>query len=93
MIHTNDIKKGDRIKLSNGWYGTMMDNKHGNVRMALVEGVANEVGDIYAYDIVQARHNGEWMAVTHTLNQIKARRRNSDLFEIHYTDEEGVRWD
>ena len=38
-MRTNDIKKGTRIKLHNGWFGTMMDNKKGNVRMAEVQGI------------------------------------------------------
>ena len=31
---TNDIKKGMRILLKNGWYATMADNKKGNIRYA-----------------------------------------------------------
>lgn len=86
MIHTNDLKKGTRIKLANGWYGTLTDNRKGNVREAEVEGVVNEIGSVYGHDIVQARVGGEWMAVAHTEQQVKARQLNSDLFAWHYND-------
>jgi hypothetical protein len=52
-MKTNDIKKGDRIKMRNGFLGTMMDNKKGNIRMAQIEGIFTEVGSVYAHDIVE----------------------------------------
>lgn len=96
MITTNDLKKGTRIKLANGWYGTLMDNRKGNTRLAEVEGVSNDIGSVYGHDIVQARvqtdfmANGggfEWMAVTHTPQQIAARKLNADFFAEHYNDQ------
>lgn len=51
-IKTNDIKKGDRIYLSNGWWATMADNKKGTIRLAVVDGIHKEMGSIYAHDIV-----------------------------------------
>ena len=50
-MKTNQIKKGTRIQLNNGWYGTMMDNARGNRRLVEVEGFATETGSIYAWDI------------------------------------------
>jgi len=50
-MKTNDLKKGDRIRLNNGWYATIEDNKKGAVRMATVEGLYTEMGSIYAADI------------------------------------------
>ena len=35
-IEPNDIKKGDIGYLKNGWKFEMMDNKKGNIRMAMV---------------------------------------------------------
>ena len=32
-MFTNDIKKGMRVQLNNGWYGTMYDNRKGNTRI------------------------------------------------------------
>lgn len=86
MIRTNDLKAGTRIKLANGWYGTLTDNRKGNIREAEVEGLYTEIGSVYAHDIVQARIDGEWQAVEHTLQQIKARKLNGDVFGFQYTD-------
>lgn len=51
-MKTNDLKKGDRIRLRCGWYATMMDNLKGNIRLANVEGDFTEIGSIYAHDII-----------------------------------------
>lgn len=68
---TNDIKKGMRVKLANGWYGTMKDNARGNTRMVEVEGVYTEIGSVYAHDIVSAKVDDVWCAVVHTPAQNK----------------------
>lgn len=69
-MKTNDIKKGMRIKLANGWYGTMKDNKRGNIRMAEVEGTYTEIGSIYAHDIISVENpEGVWTIVEHTPSQ------------------------
>jgi len=73
MIKTNDIKKGDRIQLRNGWYATMYDNKRGNIRMAEVEGIYTEIGSVYAHNIVMAKVDGGWQQVEHTKQQKKMR--------------------
>jgi hypothetical protein len=85
MITINEIKKGDRIRMANGWYGTMLDNHHSPIfRRVEVEGASVQIGTVYVRDIVQARHNGEWMAVTHTPEQMKAHA--EDFFGFHYDD-------
>ena len=50
-IKANDLKKGDRVRLNNGWFATIEDNKKGAIRMATVEGFETEMGSIYAADI------------------------------------------
>jgi hypothetical protein len=35
---TKEIKKGDRVQMRNGWYGTILDNKTSTIRMAEIEG-------------------------------------------------------
>ena len=75
-MFTNDIKKGMLVKLTNGWYGTMMDNMHGNTRMVEVEGYFTEIGSVYAWDIELGRipddglGEGEWLKVELTEKQI-----------------------
>ena len=73
-IRTNEIKKGDRILQSNGWFGTMYDNKNGNIRMAEVEGFYTEIGSLYAHDIVAAQKDGVWRHIEYTDAQNKLQR-------------------
>ena len=72
-MKTNDIKKGMRILTSNGWFGTMYDNKKGNTRMAEIEGIYTEIGSIYAWDIVQVLIGDTWENIELTPKQIKDR--------------------
>ena len=53
----NDIKKGMRVLLKSGWYGTMYDNRKGNIRMCEVEGIYTEIGSVYAKDITEVQTN------------------------------------
>lgn len=72
-MKTNDLKKGTRIQLRNGWFGTIVDNAKGNIRMADVEGVYREIGSVYSHDIVSAQINDQWVSVEHTPAQVKMR--------------------
>jgi len=82
MMKTNDIKKGDRVALANGWYGTMKDNMRGNRRMVEVEGFFTEIGSVYSHDIVYAKKAGEelFQRVEHTPAQIKLRAQVDAIF-------------
>lgn len=68
----NDIKKGMRVKLKNGWYGTMYDNKKGTSRTVEVEGYFTEIGSVYSRDITSVIVNGTWEAVTLSAAQHKS---------------------
>ena len=74
-MQTNDIKKGMRVKLRNGWYGTMFDNMKGNARMVRVEGDYTEIGSVYGHDIFAVESDGRWLIVEHTPKQIAMRER------------------
>ena len=50
-MKTNELKKDMRIKLHNGWYGTVKDNKKGNIRFCEIEGLYTELGSIYVWEI------------------------------------------
>ena len=54
-MQTNDIKKGMRVRLRNGWYGTMAENCLGNTPMVTVEGYCTETGSVYVFDIAYVR--------------------------------------
>lgn len=68
-MKTNDIKKGMRIQLRNGWMGTVMDNGRGNTRMVEVEGDYTEIGSVYSHDILRVQVGSTWQAVEHTDKQ------------------------
>jgi len=73
-VRTNDIKKGQRIQQRNGWYGTMFDNRKGNLRCVEVEDAFTEIGDIYAHEIARAQDaNGIWHPIELTESQLKLR--------------------
>ena len=77
-MKTNEIKKGMKIKtvqLGSRVTGTMMDNLKGNTRLIETKGsevgMFDEMGSVYAYDIVAAEVDGEWVNVEHTEKQLK----------------------
>lgn len=83
-MKTNDIKKGWRIQLRNGWFGTMLDNTRGNIRLVEVEGIYTEAGSVYSHDIERAWDPDSWPVadgveslcaynIEHTPAQIKLR--------------------
>ena len=74
---SNDIKAGMRIKLTNGWLGTMKDNMRGNTRLAEIEGFCTEIGSVYVWDIesvlpMNGHSDGVWVGVDLTPGQYKA---------------------
>tara|TARA_R100000306_G_C4255796_1_gene82749 strand:- start:223 stop:468 length:246 start_codon:yes stop_codon:yes gene_type:complete len=71
-MKTNDLKKGDRCQLRNGWFATMADNMKGNIRCATVEGYETETGSVYAHDIKLAIvEGGSPVVIEHTPAQLK----------------------
>ena len=81
-MKTNDLKKGTRIRLRNGFYATLMDSKKGNTRLADVEGIYREIGSVYSHDIVSAKslaHDG-WLPVEYTPAQQALRETIAGVF-------------
>ena len=75
---TNAIKKGMRVRttqLGAPVTGVMMDSLKGNTRLIDTKGsevgLFDEMGSVYAYDIVAAEVDGEWVNIEHTENQLK----------------------
>lgn len=78
---TNTLRKGDRVQLRNGWFGTIADNARGNIRMATVEGIYTETGSVYSHDIIRACPKGAaWEDVQHTPAQLKLRETVEGIF-------------
>jgi len=60
-MRTNELKKGARVMLANGWEADIMDNMKGNTRMAKVYGYECEIGSVYSHDIVAYKGaDGAW---------------------------------
>ena len=75
---TNEIKKGMKVRttqLGAPVTGVMLDSLKGNTRLIETKGsevgLFDEMGSVYAYDIVAAEVDGEWVNVEHTEKQLK----------------------
>jgi len=79
-VKSNDLKKGTRIQLKNGWYGTIFDNARGNIRMAEIEGNYTEVGSVYVTDIDTAYVCAEWVEIEYTPAQLKLKQQMNKVF-------------
>ena len=87
MIKTNDLKKGTEVKtklLGVITSGIIADNKKGNIRLVDVKGsevgLFDEIGSVYAYDIVYAKINEQWQKIEHTTEQLKNKQLVDSLF-------------
>ena len=86
-IFTNDIKKGMTIKsvqLGTAVTGIMMDNMKGNTRLIDTHGsevgMFNEMGSVYAYDIIEVKVGNQFFPVTHTKAQTKLKEQVGSFF-------------
>ena len=78
---TNELKKGVRVQLRNGWQADIADNMKGNTRMAKVYGYEVEIGSVYAWDITAFRNErGIWEPIELTTKQKKDRKRVEGFF-------------
>ena len=84
---TNEIKKGMKVRtvqLGTPITGEMLDNLKGNTRLIKTNGseigMFDEMGSVYAYDIVAAEVDGEWVNVEHTEKQLKLKATVSNLW-------------
>jgi len=80
-VKTNDLKKGTRIRLRNGFFGTLNDNKRGNTRETVVQGYyGDEIGSVYSHDIVAAQVDDQWVEIEYTKSQLECKQFNEALF-------------
>ena len=80
-MKTNDLRKGARIQLRNGWFATIADNAKGNTRIATVEGYETETGSVYSHDIAFAiQSDGTRVAIEHTPAQLKLKAQVASFF-------------
>ncbi len=78
-IGIDDLEKGDRIKLKNGWEATVIEksNNDDNTLIAKVYGDFTETGSIYIDTIDKVKIDGQWVKfeMTEDQKQFKTLRR------------------
>jgi hypothetical protein len=75
-MFTNELKKGDKVRLSNGWDAKIEDNQRGNTRLATVYGLFTEMGSVYSHDIVfKYNADGSTTKIEYTPAQLKCKER------------------
>ena len=90
MVVTNDLKKGDKVHLRNGWDAKIEDNIKGVTRLATVYGDETEMGSIYSHDIqylfadsrdapIEEARAFTRIGIDHTDDQTKLRQRIADF--------------
>jgi hypothetical protein len=81
-MKTNDLKKGARIKLRNGWEADLWDNCKGNTRVANVFGDFTEAGSVYSHDIIAYKDaDGNWKRdIEYTPSQMQCKKMNDEMF-------------
>jgi hypothetical protein len=62
-MFTNDLKKGEHIRLRNGWDATIEDNMKGNTRLCTVYGLYTEMGSVYSHDIMYVYSGGKGKSI------------------------------
>ncbi len=79
-IRTDEIKKGMRVRMRNGWEAVIVKEGKGNTLTAKVFGDFTETGNIYAHDIVAAEVNGKWIEVGMSEEQSRLHKEVSAFF-------------
>jgi hypothetical protein len=91
---TNDIKKGMRVRLYDGYEAEVMDNAKGNTRvvkmpvmgMGGISGGMEDIGSTYAWNIVAVQVGEQWYPVVLTDKQ-KATKKKVKAFGFRANDE------
>jgi len=83
-MKTNDLKKGARVLLDNGWEADIMDNRKGVRRCMKVYGDYTEMGDVWSHQIVAYKFANwreidcPWLTdIEYTKDQLKCKEMNS----------------
>lgn len=75
-MFTNELKKGDKVRLRNGWDAKLEDNMKGNTRLCTVYGFCTEMGSVYSHDIMwKQNEDGSTTPIEHTPAQLKLKER------------------
>ena len=77
-MFTNNLKKGEKVRLRNGWDATIEDNLKGNTRLCTVYGFVTEMGSVYSHDIMFLYEGGKNLAM-------EVAKRTCSLVKIEHT--------
>lgn len=61
-IDITNVKKGDKIKMNDGWEGVMFDNSRN--RLTRMVSINDDVGSTYCADIAYVLKDGNWLQIT-----------------------------
>jgi hypothetical protein len=70
-IRTDQLKKGARVRMRNGWEAIVVEPCNGNTLIAKVFGDFTETGSVYAHNIVATEVDGKWVEVEMTEEQMQ----------------------
>jgi len=70
-MRADQLKKGTRLRMRNGWEAIVVEKCDGNTLIAKVFGDFTETGSIYAHNIVAAKVDGNWIEVEMTEEQAR----------------------
>ena len=70
-IRTDQLTKGTRVRMRNGWEAIVVEPCKGNTLVAKVFGDFTETGNVYAHNIVATEVDGKWVEVEMTEEQMQ----------------------
>ena len=85
-MKTNELKKGDKVRLRNGWDAEILDNMKGNIRLAKVFGHYTEIGSSYAHDILYYTSGLTRTEIIHTPAQLKLQTQTPAAITSYWKD-------
>jgi hypothetical protein len=60
-MKTNELKKGTRVQLANGWEANILGSARGTSCLCQVHGLVDEGGSVYSHDIISYKDDkGNW---------------------------------
>jgi hypothetical protein len=80
-IRTDQLKKGARVRMRNGWEAIVVKECDGNTLIAKVFGAFTETGSVYAHNIVATMVDGKWIDVEMTEEQARFYREVKPFFD------------
>lgn len=80
---TNNLHKGDRVILENGFEAKILDNRKGITRLCEVHGIHTEIGSVYSYNMTHYFDNEteQWQQIELTDHQRRIKTTHKELYQ------------